>query len=524
MSEYRNSLQPGYKLHWYLIRSVLGQGGFGITYLAEDTNLDQLVAIKEFLPVEMAMREGDACIQPVSGDYGEQFKWGLERFISEAQTLARFKHENIVRVFTVFPENNTAYMIMECEQGQGLHEILKTRKTIPEDELTGILMPLLDGLEQIHEAGFIHRDIKPPNIFIREDGSPVLLDFGSARQSFGQQTRTLTSLISPGYAPFEQYVSKSDRQGPWTDVYGLGATLYRAVTGKHPLAAMDRSEALLHTGRDIYVPANEICRDRYSEGFLRCIDHAMAFKAADRPQSIASWRQQFNAPVTIEDKHEETGLYPAAASIEEPGKVVQKTVKITMQVPDRAEPQRPRTTPATNRGIRRAAAIVAVTMVILFLLSVPGKRHQQETAGQVSKHGAATGHATMAAATETHPTTAAVVDTSPRDEMLPSHSNDASVQNSKIRDRPNLISETEKRRINRLRQRLRDHPNDKRTLRQIRVVAKEYNIKIKDALRDDDPALAEAYLREVLTLAPNNKNLKEALHKIQKEMRQSDID
>jgi serine/threonine protein kinase len=297
MDSHRNSLQPGYKLHWYVIKRILGQGGFGITYLAEDTNLHQEVAIKEFLPVEMAVRENDASVHPISSEYGEHFKWGLDRFMSEAQTLARFKHPNIVRVLTVFPENNTAYMVMEYEQGKGMHELLKDNKILSQDEVNTIILPILDGLEQVHAAGFIHRDIKPPNIFIRNDESPVLLDFGSARQSFGHQTQTLTSMVSPGFAPFEQYVSKSDKQGPWTDIYGLGATMYRAVTGRSPVDAMDRSEALLHISRDIYVKASEINPEGCSNSFITAIDHALAFKPEDRPQSISEWRQEFDSAI-----------------------------------------------------------------------------------------------------------------------------------------------------------------------------------------------------------------------------------
>ncbi|MEE8321353.1 MAG: serine/threonine-protein kinase, partial [Gammaproteobacteria bacterium] len=230
----------------------------------------------------------------------EHFKWGLDRFMSEAQTLARFKHPNIVRVFAVFPENNTAYMVMEYEQGKGMHELLKKKKSLSQNEINAIILPILDGLEQVHAAGFIHRDIKPPNLFIREDGSPVLLDFGSARQSLGEQTRTLTSLVSPGFAPFEQYVSKSDKQGPWTDIYGLGATMYRAVTGRSPAEAMDRSEALLHTSRDVFVSASEINPAGYSSDLLAAIDHALAFKPEDRPQTIAEWKREFCGDINQE--------------------------------------------------------------------------------------------------------------------------------------------------------------------------------------------------------------------------------
>ena len=160
---------------------ILGQGGFGITYLAYDSNLDEDVAIKEYLPIELAVREGDYSVHPVSEDHGNNFQWGLERFISEARTLTRFKHPNIVRVRNVFEDNNTAYMVMEYEEGESLQELLSRRKTMEEAEILNILLPILGGLQLIHEKKFIHRDIKPANIFIRKDGSPVLLDFGSAR-------------------------------------------------------------------------------------------------------------------------------------------------------------------------------------------------------------------------------------------------------------------------------------------------------------------------------------------------------
>ena len=296
MSEkiHRNSLKPGYKLHWYRIEKILGQGGFGITYLAYDFNLDRKAAIKEYLPIELAVREGDFSVHPLTDNHGEQFKWGLDRFISEARTLAKFEHPNIVRVLNVFEENNTAYMVMSYEEGESLQELLTRRKTLEEDELMKILLPILGGLDEVHKMGFIHRDIKPANIFIRKDGSPVLLDFGSARQALGVQTKTLTSLISPGYAPFEQYYSKSDAQGPWTDIYGLGATLYRAVTGLSPADAVDRSRVILQGEQDNFVHATEIGKGRYSDRFLAAIDHALKFKEKDRPQTINEWKSEFN--------------------------------------------------------------------------------------------------------------------------------------------------------------------------------------------------------------------------------------
>jgi len=290
---HRNSLKPGYRLHWYEIREVLGQGGFGITYLAIDNNLHRKVAIKEYLPIELAVREGDFSVHPLTDERGVQYCWGLERFITEARTLARFEHPNIVRVHAVFEENNTGYMVMACEEGQSLQQLLAGKQTMEEGALMKILIPILGGLELVHQAGFIHRDIKPDNIFIRRDGSPVLLDFGSARQALGEQTKTLTSLVTPGYAPFEQYYSKSDEQGPWTDIYGLGATLYRAIAGVPPMDAVDRSKAILDGRHELFVAATELGKGRYSERFLRAIDHALMFRKQDRPQTVDAWKREF---------------------------------------------------------------------------------------------------------------------------------------------------------------------------------------------------------------------------------------
>ena len=286
-----DALPPHSRLHWYVIDRVLGQGGFGITYLARDTNLDQRVAIKEYLPVEFATRMPDATIRSRTEDLRDRYRWGLERFIQEARTLARFDHPSIVRVHSVFEFNNTAYMVMRFEQGINLAALLDRRGTLPEDELLRILVPILDGLELVHNAGFIHRDIKPDNIHIGDDGRPVLLDFGSARQALGN-AHTLTILVAPGYAPFEQYYSDSGNQGPWTDIYGLGATCYRAIAGRPPLDAVSRSKGILGSTQDVVVPATVIGAGRYSGRLLAAIDHALQFAERDRPQSIDEWRQE----------------------------------------------------------------------------------------------------------------------------------------------------------------------------------------------------------------------------------------
>ena len=288
---YPDALPPEYRLHWYVLERVLGQGGFGITYLARDTNLDQPVAIKEYLPIDVATRKPDSTVRPRADDQSDRYRWGLDRFIREARTLARFDHPNIVRVHSVFEFNNTAYMVMRFEEGENFAALLERRRTLPEPELMRVLLPVLDGLELIHNAGFIHRDIKPDNLHIRADGSPVLLDFGSARASLGQG-RTVTILVAPGYAPFEQYYSSGENQGPWTDIYGLGATCYRAIAGVPPLDAITRSKGVLGSSREVLVPARTIGSGRYSEGMLRAIDHALEFAEKERPQSITDWRKE----------------------------------------------------------------------------------------------------------------------------------------------------------------------------------------------------------------------------------------
>ncbi len=297
-SQRQHALPIGYQLHWFQIERILGLGGFGITYLARDGNLKRSVAIKEFMPSDLSVRRDDSTVEPLSENESATFSWGLDRFISEARTLARFQHPNIVGVHNVFEANKTAYMVMEYERGRSLGAHLREPGNCREEALRELLKPLLEGLEKVHEAGFVHRDIKPNNLFVREDGSPVLLDFGSARQALGVETRTLTSLVTPGYAPFEQYNANrdGDKQGPWTDIYALGATLYRAVSGKGPVDALTRAGAILKGHKDLLAPAAMVGEGRYSPGFLHAIDRALAFQPEARPQTIAEWRAMFDSP------------------------------------------------------------------------------------------------------------------------------------------------------------------------------------------------------------------------------------
>jgi serine/threonine protein kinase len=268
---------------------------------AKDNNLGQWVAIKEYLPHDFAARSGDSTVQPVSVEQEDLFSWGLERFMTEAQTLAKFKHPNIVRVLSVFKHNNTGYMVMEYEQGQDLSDVYKQKKVLTQHELEDIYYPIIDGLSSVHKEGFIHRDIKPSNIFIRTDGSPVLIDFGAARQAVGSKTKALTSMLSIGYAPFEQYNDEPGKQGPWTDVYAMGASLHQGITGEKPMESTVRGMALLHNESDPYEPLSQSGIEGYSQAFLRAIDQALMMQIHDRPQTLEDFLGMLKGEIALPD-------------------------------------------------------------------------------------------------------------------------------------------------------------------------------------------------------------------------------
>ena len=292
IQSFPDSLPAGTNLLQYRVEKVLGQGGFGLTYLAQDTRLDMSVALKEFFPRESAAREPNGGVRPKSSLENEQFAAGLKGFLSEAQILARFRHPNIVQVHNFFEENSTAYMVMAFEKGESLSVLLKLQEHWSEVELLKIVLPLLDGLKILHGAGFIHRDIKPGNIYIRQNGTPVLLDFGATRHAIGEHTKTLTALLTPGYAPMEQYYSSSKRQGAWTDIYAMGAVLYRAITGQVPDHATDRMSALPRGELDPLPPLMSLGLSGYSHHFLEAIDHALQVLEKDRPQTVTLFRSE----------------------------------------------------------------------------------------------------------------------------------------------------------------------------------------------------------------------------------------
>ncbi len=284
MERPRDALPEGTKLAGYVIRRVLGRGGFGMTYLGHDALfLDSKVAIKEFLPSGLAVREaGSVSVFPSGAEGAADFRNALARFEDEARTLVALRHPNVVEVQRYIEANGTAYVVMKFEEGRSLSELLDGGKTLSASDLQELAHPLLDGLEIVHRKNYLHRDIKPANIYIREaDSSPVLLDFGAARQAMGADRRTsLTEIVTPGYAPFEQYFRKGE-QGPWTDIYALGATFYRCIVGQPPPEAPERVR------KDPMVPAVEAGKGKYPEALLAAVDAMLHVDERKRPQTVA---------------------------------------------------------------------------------------------------------------------------------------------------------------------------------------------------------------------------------------------
>jgi len=283
-----HGLAPGSEIPGYRILGVIGAGGFGITYLAEHTTIHNRAAVKEFLPAGIAARTSDgSTVRPVSEGARKDFAWGLERFRQEARMLGALDHPNIVRVLNFVEANGTAYTVMEHVEGEGLDKRLQRQPVLKAAEIAALLPGLLAGLEAVHAAGMLHRDIKPENVILKPNGQPVLIDFGAARQAFG--SRSLTAVLSEGYAPYEQY-DEHGNQGPWTDVYALGGLLYRCVAGERPVTALRRIEARVKGKGDPLVPAAERGRGRFPPALLAAIDAALAPMEADRPQDVAGLR------------------------------------------------------------------------------------------------------------------------------------------------------------------------------------------------------------------------------------------
>jgi len=296
------ALQQGAQLEEFVIERVLGAGGFGITYLARDTSLGRRVVIKENLPTQFAWREtATGTVRPrhsTTSD-AQDYEWSMKNFLREAETLASLDHSGIVRVLRKFETNGTAYFVMPFVEGVPFDSLIEERsaknKPFTQEELLGLTTRMLDALGYLHDRGIYHRDIKPANILITDQGVPVLIDFGSARQRLSE--RSMTVIESPGYTPFEQLQSRGN-VGPWSDLYALGATLAKAITFETPPKAADRMMGDPWQGL-----ASEPWTQSYAGWLLQAIDRAMAVDPRQRWQSAREWTDFLNGgnrmPVTL---------------------------------------------------------------------------------------------------------------------------------------------------------------------------------------------------------------------------------
>ena len=292
-SDRRDALPQGCVLRDYTVQEVLGHGGFGIVYKARHNELDQVVAIKEYLPSELAVREG-ATVRAKSADCETDFADGLRRFREEAQALIDFqRHPSTVACSEFFRANGTAYLVMEYVDGQPLSQVLREREAagqpFTESDLLAIAVPLAEGLAHIHKAGVIHRDIKPGNILVRRaDRQPVLIDFGAAKQAVAEHSRSLAP-YTEGYAALEQVAD--GRLGPWTDLYGYGAVLWRMVAGgnrpwepPNPVKVEQRSHAVVSGTEDPMPLASELGEGRFPTELLEVIDGCLRLREPERVQ------------------------------------------------------------------------------------------------------------------------------------------------------------------------------------------------------------------------------------------------
>ena len=341
----------------YLIGRVLGKpGGFGITYLALDTKLETRVAIKEYLPRDLAGRDaGHATISAHSAEDGEFFSYGLTQFLQEARTLAQFDHANIVRVRNFFEENGTGYLVMDYYDGVTLADYLaqQPQGRLPEKTAVGILMPILDGLREVHAKNFLHRDIKPQNIYLTTGNRPILLDFGAARQAMSERSRSLSVVLSEGYAPYEQYHRRGE-QGPWTDIYACAAVLYHAVAGEAPPPATER----------VHEDELDIAALGVSGSLAEALRLGLAVDHNNRPQRMTEFQALLLGG--SEADAEETQ--------EHRPKLVKPTATVKVLSPQLIDPVR-----SKSQAGRKVWWVPALAVLIFLVMVVLGMREEKKT-------------------------------------------------------------------------------------------------------------------------------------------------
>jgi serine/threonine protein kinase len=359
-----NSLPDGFQLAEFTVIKRIGEGGFSIVYLAQDTSLDSMVAIKEYMPSSLASRSADLSVSVKSDRYSETFDAGMKSFINEAKLLRQFEHASVVKVYRFFESNGTAYMVMPFYEGRTLKQILKEMGGPPDEAwLKSLLLPVMEALELIHSHQCFHRDIAPDNIMILGDGRPLLIDFGAARRVIGDMTQALTAILKPGFAPIEQYADiPGIRQGAWTDVYALAGVIYYALIGKAPVPSVARVVT------DSLVPLRTQLQGKYSEQFLAGIDAALKVRPEERIQSAAEFRTALGfdaaetkgpivdltgagfSPQTRFDAGPPGELLPTIPVARTATRAILKTVPAAPQVPTAKTPTK--AVPASSPSIR----------------------------------------------------------------------------------------------------------------------------------------------------------------------------
>ncbi|MFC7513839.1 serine/threonine protein kinase [Herbaspirillum sp. GCM10030257] len=352
-----NCLATGTRLAEFEIQGVVGEGGFGIVYLAFDHSLQRTVAIKEYMPAVLAGRGADTSVAVRSRQNQGTFEKGLRSFINEARLLAQFDHPALIKVYRFWEQNNTAYMVMRYYEGRTLKAIVSDNpELVTEAWLKSMLAPLLEALETLYRAKVLHRDISPDNIMIQPDGQAVLLDFGAARQIISDITQSLTVILKPGYAPVEQYADDDMMvQGPWTDIYSLSAVLYLLITRKPPPASV---------GRMIKDPIEILGnseRPGFDKPFLAAIDKGLAIRPEDRPQSVEAFRTLLGLGSGIATQSATAGIAP-------PIRV--STMPEPTQVSDALSEHMPHAAPKPEKSAVRSKWFGAAGAILLATIAI----------------------------------------------------------------------------------------------------------------------------------------------------------
>ncbi|KAJ9432803.1 Serine/threonine protein kinase [Candidatus Pantoea symbiotica] len=358
-----NALPAGYRFNEFEIKEVIGGGGFGIVYRAWDHQLERTIAIKEYMPVSLAVRAADMSLELRGERFHKLFTAGRNSFIQEARLLARFNHPGLLHVLRFWEENGTAYMGTLYYSGMTLKEWqITSPDSIDESWIRRLLPPLFGAIDTIHAAGYLHRDISLDNIQIQENQLPVLLDFGSARKEIGNLSDETEIMLKPGFAPIEQYSEEGEiEQGPWTDIYALGAVLHNLITGHAPPVSVVRCI------EDNYQPLVERKPEGYSLPLLHAIDCALAMKPEDRPQSIDAFANLIDLPVS--DVEALSTNIPVVAEPVVPAEPIVATPEPQVLAVNHAaaavEPLTPRNVRRLSPGLVVAAAIAVLAVVVV---------------------------------------------------------------------------------------------------------------------------------------------------------------